>query len=73
MVQASWEEAVGSGWRAWPSRSAERGGAVTVRCSDPVWAEELELMQERLLGRLEELLGDAAPKSLRFRVESVGE
>ena len=29
-----------------------------MRCSDPVWAEELELMQEQLLERLREHLGE---------------
>jgi predicted nucleic acid-binding Zn ribbon protein len=42
---------------------------VTVRCADPVWAEELELMQEQLLERLRERLGEQAPKDLRFRAE----
>ena len=47
---------------------SERGGTVIVRCSDPVWAEELELMQEQLLERLRERLGEQAPRTLRFRV-----
>ena len=37
-------------------------------CLDPVWAEELELMQEQLLVRLRDRLGDQAPQTLRFRV-----
>ncbi len=40
---------------------------VTVRCLDPVWAEELELMQEQLLERLRDRLGEQAPRTLRFR------
>ena len=38
-------------------------------CSDSVWAQELDLMQEQLLERLRERLGERAPQSLRFRVE----
>ena len=40
-----------------------------MRCSDSVWAQELDLMQEQLLERLRERLGEQAPQSLRFRVE----
>jgi len=51
---------------------SERGGEVLVGCSDSVWAQELDLMQEQLLQRLREQLGEQAPKSLRFRVEDAG-
>ena len=46
---------------------SERDGTLLVHCSDPVWANELELMQDQLLERLRERLGEKAPKSLRFR------
>jgi predicted nucleic acid-binding Zn ribbon protein len=68
-VQASWAEAVGDRVAAAARPVAERGGTVTVSCADPVWAEELELMQEQVLERLREQLGEQAPESLRFRVE----
>jgi predicted nucleic acid-binding Zn ribbon protein len=68
-VQASWIEAVGARVSAVAEPVSERSGTVTVRCVDPVWAEELELMQEQLLERLRERLGDQAPQSLRFRVK----
>jgi predicted nucleic acid-binding Zn ribbon protein len=67
-VQASWAGAVGPRVSAVAEPVSERSGTVTVRCADPVWAEELELMQEQLLERLRERLGEQAPKSLRFRV-----
>jgi predicted nucleic acid-binding Zn ribbon protein len=51
---------------------SERAGTLVVRCEDPVWAEELELLQVRLLERLREQLGERAPKALRFRVEESG-
>jgi predicted nucleic acid-binding Zn ribbon protein len=66
-VQASWAEAVGERVSAAAQPVSERGGTVTVSCADPVWAEELELMQEQVLGRLRERLGDEAPQTLRFR------
>ena len=66
-LQAAWTGAVGEhvAAAAWPT--SERDGTVTVVCSDPVWAQELDLMQAQLLARLEQRLGERAPKSLRFR------
>ncbi len=68
-VQAAWAEAVGERLAAAAEPVAEHGEEVVVACSDTVWAEELDLMQGRLIERLRERIGDAAPSSLRFRVE----
>lgn len=68
-VQAGWSATVGDRIAAVARPTSERGGEVLVVCSDPVWAQELDLMQEQLLGRLRARLGEEAPKSLRFRVE----
>ena len=68
-VQAVWAEGVGERVAAVAEPVSERGGTVVVRCADPVWAHELELLQEQLLQRLRERLGAQAPQSLRFRVE----
>jgi predicted nucleic acid-binding Zn ribbon protein len=68
-VQAAWAEMVGERVAAAAEPVSERAGTVTVRCLDPVWAEELELMQEQLLERLRGRLGERAPQSLRFRTE----
>jgi predicted nucleic acid-binding Zn ribbon protein len=67
-LQAAWGEAVGERIAAVTSPVSERGGEVTVSCSDSVWAQELDLMQAQLLERLRDRLGERAPKSLRFRV-----
>jgi len=67
-LQSAWAEAVGERIASVARPVSERAGEVTVDCSDSVWAQELDLMQAQLLGRLEERLGDRAPKSLRFRV-----
>jgi predicted nucleic acid-binding Zn ribbon protein len=67
-VQGAWERAVGEPVAAEAKPVAERDDEVTVACSDPVWAQELDLMQEQLIGRLRELLGEEAPRRLRFRV-----
>ena len=68
-VQAAWAATVGERIAAVARPLSERAGTVVVGCSDPVWAQELDLMQERLLDRLRERLGEQAPKALRFRVE----
>jgi predicted nucleic acid-binding Zn ribbon protein len=68
-AQSVWAEAVGERVAAVAEPVSERAGTLTVRCSDSVWAQELELMQDQLLGRLRERLGERAPRSLRFRVE----
>jgi predicted nucleic acid-binding Zn ribbon protein len=71
-VQTAWPSAVGEGVAAVAEPVSERDGAVVVSCADPVWAQELDLMQGQLLERLREQLGEQAPESLRFRVRSVG-
>jgi predicted nucleic acid-binding Zn ribbon protein len=68
-TQAVWAETVGERVAAAAEPISESGGAVLIACSDPVWAQELDLMQEQLLARLRERLGEQAPKSLRFRAE----
>jgi len=68
-VQAAWAETVGERVAAAAEPVSERAGTVTVRCLDPVWAQELELMQEQLIGRLRDRLGERGPRALRFRVE----
>jgi predicted nucleic acid-binding Zn ribbon protein len=68
-VQAAWASTVGERVASVAEPVSERGGTVVVGCADPVWAEELDLMQERLLGLLRERLGEQAPRDLRFRVK----
>jgi predicted nucleic acid-binding Zn ribbon protein len=69
-VQTAWSTAVGEQLAAVAQPSAERGGTLTIVCADAVWAQELDLMQETLLERVREELGDRAPEALRFRVNS---
>jgi predicted nucleic acid-binding Zn ribbon protein len=68
-VQSVWAEVVGERIAAAAAPATERAGEVTITCVDAVWAQELDLMQERLKQSLRERLGDAAPKNLRFRVK----
>lgn len=68
-VQLGWESAVGEQVAAVARPVSERDGAVLISCQDPVWAQELDLMQEQLLNRLREALGEQAPQRLRFQVK----
>jgi len=69
-VQAAWPAAVGEQLAAVATPTSERQGTLTIECADAVWAQELDLMQETLLERLRDAVGEQAPKSLRFRVNS---
>ncbi|HEU4706273.1 MAG TPA: DUF721 domain-containing protein [Solirubrobacterales bacterium] len=69
-VQAAWATTVGEQLAAVATPVSERGGTLTIECADAVWTQELDLMQETLLSRLREALGEEAPKALRFRVNS---
>jgi len=69
-VQTAWESAVGKQLAAVATPVSERDGTLTVECADAVWAQELDLMQEDLLRRLREAVGEQAPQGLRFRVRS---
>jgi predicted nucleic acid-binding Zn ribbon protein len=68
-VQAAWAETVGERVAGAAQPVSEREATVVVECSDPVWAQELDLMQAELLERLSERLGEQAPQSLRFSVK----
>jgi predicted nucleic acid-binding Zn ribbon protein len=67
-LQTAWVEVVGERIAAVTEPVSERGGEVTVSCTDSVWAQELDLMQGQLLQRLGDRLGERSPRSLRFRV-----
>jgi predicted nucleic acid-binding Zn ribbon protein len=67
-VQAAWSQAVGERVAAVATPVSERAGTLTVECVDGVWAQELDLMQDQLLERLRDELGDRAPVALRFRL-----
>lgn len=69
-VQAAWLGTVGEQLAAVAEPVSERAGTLTIECADTVWAQELDLMQEQLLERLREALGEQAPSTLRFRVNS---
>jgi predicted nucleic acid-binding Zn ribbon protein len=67
-VQSVWKSALGDGLAAVSTPVSEREGTLTVECAEAVWVQELDLMQEQLLERLREALGERAPERLKFRV-----
>jgi predicted nucleic acid-binding Zn ribbon protein len=70
-VQSRWADVTGSVVAAESEPVSEREGAVTVRCSSAVWAQELELLSRDLLERLNAAIeSPEAVRSLRFVVAS---
>jgi predicted nucleic acid-binding Zn ribbon protein len=67
-VQTVWPQAVGEYLASVAVPVSEREGTVTVECADAVSAQELDLMQEALMERLRQEVGEQAPRALRFRV-----
>ena len=69
-MQGRWAEVAGEAVATESEPVSERDGVVTVRCSSAVWANELQLLSEDLLGRLNAALAEAgrrAPvRGLRF-------
>jgi predicted nucleic acid-binding Zn ribbon protein len=64
-VQRAWPDVVGATIAAEASPTAERGGVVTISCSASVWAQELDLMGQTILPRLNERLGGRRIDRLR--------
>jgi len=68
-VQGAWLEACGETIAASSEPVAERSGTVTIACASGAWAQELELMQETLLSRLEAVVGEGRVGALRFTAD----
>jgi hypothetical protein len=66
-IVAAWPELVGEqiALNAWPARLS-RDRTLHVATSSSAWAFELAQLEPRMLGRLRETLGEAAPARLRF-------
>ena len=64
-VQMAWPDAAGVAFSASTQPTAERDGVVTVACVSGVWAQELDLMSERVVEALNARLGRPAVVRLR--------
>jgi predicted nucleic acid-binding Zn ribbon protein len=63
-VQRCWETAAGA-FAGHGSPVAERAGVVTVACDSAVWAQELDLLSEHVVARLNAELGRPVIAGLR--------
>ena len=66
-VQRVWPQAAGEAFARAGRPVAERDGTVTVACAQAVWAQELDLMSERVVDALNEALGRPAVRKLRVQ------
>lgn len=66
-VQGVWEQAAGPAIADSARPTAERDGVLTVTCEAAVWAQELDLMADTLIARLNDALGEEAIGELRCR------
>ena len=64
-VQRVWEPVAGEAFAGRCVPDGERGGVVTVACASAVLAQELDLLSELVVGRLNERLGRPAVRGLR--------
>jgi predicted nucleic acid-binding Zn ribbon protein len=67
-VQERWPALVGEEAAAHSTPEGLRGGTLEVRVDASVWGQQLQLRSAEIVRALRELLGDAAPSELRFRV-----
>ena len=68
-VQGAWRAAAGETVARQAEPVAERDGEVTIACRSATWAQELDLLQDRLRRRLNEELGEERVKGLRFTAD----
>jgi predicted nucleic acid-binding Zn ribbon protein len=66
-VQEIWEHAAGPAIAASACPTAEHGGVLTVTCEAAVWAQELDLMADDLIARLNLALETPSIRALRCR------
>jgi predicted nucleic acid-binding Zn ribbon protein len=64
-AQRAWPEAVGAGIAERAKPVAERAGVLTLSCESSVWAQELDLMSEAILERLNRALTSGQIARLR--------
>ncbi len=68
-VQRAWPDACGPAIAARAEPVSERSGTVTIACESGTWAQELELMGDRLRERIDERIGAGRVLGLRFTAD----
>ena len=71
-VQRAWPEAAGEAFAAACMPTSADRGVVWVSCRSAVWAQELDLLSERVLARLNERLGGERVERLRVKTGGIG-
>jgi predicted nucleic acid-binding Zn ribbon protein len=66
-VQEIWERTAGDAIASAARPTGERGGVLTVTCEASVWAQELDLIAEELVPRINAALGAEEIRELRCR------
>jgi predicted nucleic acid-binding Zn ribbon protein len=66
-VQRVWGEAAGAAVACVCRPTGEREGVLNVTCGEAVWAQELQLIGESVVERVNEALGEPLIKRLRCR------
>ena len=66
-VQEIWEHAAGPAIATSARPTAEHGGVLTITCEAAVWAQELDLMADDLIARLNLALETPVIRALRCR------
>jgi predicted nucleic acid-binding Zn ribbon protein len=69
-VQSCWRDAVGERVAAEAEPVSEREGVVTVTCHTATWAQELDLLSDELLRRLNDALSGPRVKAIRFTADA---
>lgn len=67
-VQERWAELVGAEAAAHSSPEGLRGATLEVRVDASVWGQQLQLRSAEILRALRGILGERAPRELRFRI-----
>ena len=64
-VQRAWPQVAGERFARAAEPVSERDGVIVVACESAVWAQELDLLSERVIEGLNEALGRPAVRRLR--------
>jgi predicted nucleic acid-binding Zn ribbon protein len=67
-IQERWPAIVGEAAAAHSTPEGLRGTTLEVRVDASVWGQQLQLRSAEIVAALRELLGEAAPAELRFRL-----
>jgi predicted nucleic acid-binding Zn ribbon protein len=66
-VQTVWEDAAGTAIATSARPTSERDGVLTVTCAAAVWAQELDLMADELIAKINAQLPGEPIRELRCR------